>query len=39
VKLIDDDMRNFSWFYVLLFAVLAALVIWSIVGAIVWSPS
>jgi hypothetical protein len=38
VKIFDDDMRNFSWVYVFMFAAMAAIAIWAIVGAIVWGP-
>ena len=29
-------MRKLSWFYVLMFAIMAAIVIWAIVGGVVW---
>jgi hypothetical protein len=36
MKFLDEDMRNFSGFYLLLFAAVAALVIFSITHVIVY---
>lgn len=36
MRFFDPDMRRLSGFYVLMFAVLLALLAWSIAGAIAW---
>ena len=36
MKFLDPDTKAFDGFHILMFAVLLALVIWGIVGAIVW---
>jgi hypothetical protein len=36
VKFFDPDMRNFSGFYLLMFAALLAIVAWGIAGFIAW---
>jgi hypothetical protein len=36
MKLFEPDMRKFSGFYILMFALMVALVAWGIAGAIAW---